>query len=81
MSKRLWRDSQGKVWIVSEEEVVSAEGGTPLLPDAPEPELQFELPMHFKFRVSMSERRLPELIPEEELEAIVQEKYYGPRRT
>ena len=81
MSKRLWRDSQGKVWIVSDEEVVSAEGGTPLLPDAPGPELQFELPMHFKFRVIMSERRIPDLIPEEELESIVHEKYYLPERT
>ena len=78
MSKRLWRDSQGKVWIVSDEEVVSAEGGKPLLPDTPGPELQFELPMRFKFRVIMSERRLPDVIPEEELESIVQEKYYLP---
>ena len=81
MSKRLWRDSQGKIWIVTEEEVVSAEGAIPLLPDIPEPELHFELPMRVKFTVSMSKRRTPELIPEEELETIVQENYYGPRST
>ena len=34
--------------------------------------------MRFKFRVIMSERRLPDVIPEEELESIVQEKYYLP---
>jgi hypothetical protein len=79
MSKRLWRDSQGQVWIVSHAAVVSAHSGLSLLADE-EVELQMELPMKFKLRVSGGERRLPDLIPDDELETIVQERYYALQR-
>ena len=81
MSKRLWRDSQGKIWLVSETEMVSADDGTPFLDEPPLTELRIELPMRFHFKVSMSDRRPLELIPDEELEALVQEKFYTPRST
>ena len=75
MAKRLWRDSRGFVWIVSNDGVTDV-AGTILDPPVRH-DLKFELPKGFAFSVTTERDVPPELIPDDELEAIVQERYYS----